>query len=199
MDWLERLRRVSTEIYVSTDIEVDGPIPGPYSMLSIGSAAYTRAGTLVATFSANLEPLPNAREHPETMAWWAENPAAWAVSHANPQSQATVMQDYVAWLKQLPGIPVFVGYPVGFDFMFVYWYLLHFVGESPFARRALDVRTFAMAQLKQPYLAVSREQLPAHYRPEMPHTHQALEDALEQGVIFCTLLQENLQTQRGVR
>ena len=29
------------EIYISTDVETDGPIPGPHSMLSIGSAAYT--------------------------------------------------------------------------------------------------------------------------------------------------------------
>ncbi|SEI19125.1 hypothetical protein SAMN05192544_103397 [Paraburkholderia hospita] len=29
-----------TEIYVSTDVEVDGPIPGPHSMLSFASAAY---------------------------------------------------------------------------------------------------------------------------------------------------------------
>ena len=101
---------------------------------------------------------------------------------------------YAQWLKQLPGTPVFVGYPAGFDFMFVYWYLLYFVGESPFARRALDIRTFAMAQLKKPYLAVSREQLPERYRGESPHTHQALDDALEQGTIFCKLLLENLQT-----
>ena len=28
------------EIYISTDVEADGPIPGPHSMLSFGSAAY---------------------------------------------------------------------------------------------------------------------------------------------------------------
>jgi hypothetical protein len=28
------------EIYVSTDVETDGPIPGVYSMLSFASAAY---------------------------------------------------------------------------------------------------------------------------------------------------------------
>lgn len=28
------------EVYISTDIETDGPIPGKYSMLSLGSAAY---------------------------------------------------------------------------------------------------------------------------------------------------------------
>ncbi len=186
---------MSTEIYVSTDVEVDGPIPGPYSLLSLGSAAYTGAGLLLATFSANLTPLPEARQDPATMAWWAQNPAAWAACRVNPQPPATVMNDYVAWLKALPGVPIFVGYPAAFDFMFVYWYLLHFVGESPFARRALDVRTFAMAQLQQPYLAVGREQLPAHYRPDQSHTHQAIDDALEQGAIFCKLLQENLQTQ----
>ena len=45
------------EIYVSTDIEADGPIPGPHSMLSFGSAAYLPDKTVLATFSANLETL----------------------------------------------------------------------------------------------------------------------------------------------
>ena len=49
---------MTIEIYVSTDIEADGPIPGPHSMLSIASAAYTAEKQLVATFSANLETLP---------------------------------------------------------------------------------------------------------------------------------------------
>jgi hypothetical protein len=31
---------MTSEIYVSTDIEADGPIPGPNSMLSFASAAY---------------------------------------------------------------------------------------------------------------------------------------------------------------
>ena len=42
------------EIYVSTDVETDGPIPGVYSMLSIGSAAYLPDKTLHGGFSANL-------------------------------------------------------------------------------------------------------------------------------------------------
>ena len=56
------------EIYVSTDVEADGPIPGPHSMLSFGSAAYLADKTLVATFSANLDTLPEAHGHPDTMA-----------------------------------------------------------------------------------------------------------------------------------
>ena len=45
------------EIYVSTDIEADGPIPGPHSMLSFASAAYQTDRTLAGTFSCNLETL----------------------------------------------------------------------------------------------------------------------------------------------
>ena len=42
------------EIYISVDIETDGPIPGPNSMLSFGAAAFSDDGKLVDTHSANL-------------------------------------------------------------------------------------------------------------------------------------------------
>ena len=58
------------EIYVSTDVEADGPIPGPHSMLSFASAAYLADKTLVDTYTANLELLPGAEGHPRTMRWW---------------------------------------------------------------------------------------------------------------------------------
>ncbi len=58
-----------SEIYVSTDVEADGPIPGPSSMLSFGSAAYLADKTLVGTFEANLETLPGANGDPKTMEW----------------------------------------------------------------------------------------------------------------------------------
>jgi hypothetical protein len=61
----------SNEIYVSTDVEADGPIPGPNSMLSFGSAAYTGGKELIGTFSANLETLTGATADPKTAEWWA--------------------------------------------------------------------------------------------------------------------------------
>ena len=42
------------EIYVSTDVEADGPIPGRNSMLSFGSAAFRRSGQMIGSFSVNL-------------------------------------------------------------------------------------------------------------------------------------------------
>src|SRR4051812_38167699 len=99
------------EIYISTDVETDGPIPGPHSMLSFGSAAYLADKTLVSTFEANLELLEGAEGHPDTMAWWQSQPEAWAACRENLQAPEAAMKNYLAWLQALPGRPVFVGYP----------------------------------------------------------------------------------------
>jgi len=178
------------EIYVSTDVETDGPIPGPHSMLSFGSAAYRADKTLVATFSANLETLPGANGHPETMAWWQTQPEAWTEARKDLQDPATVMPAYVAWLKRLPGKPVFVAYPAAFDFLFVYWYLIRFAGESPFSHSALDIKTFAMALLKTEYRESTKRNMPRRWFDPLPHTHKALDDAIEQGALFCNMLAE---------
>jgi hypothetical protein len=141
------------EIYISTDVETDGPIPGPHSMLSFGSAAYSQDKQLLSTFSANLETLEGASAHPKTAAWWATQPVAWAACRKDLQSPAVAMDKYVQWIKALRGKPVFVAYPAGFDFLFVYWYLIRFTGDSPFSHSALDMKSFAMALLKTDYRA----------------------------------------------
>ena len=179
------------EIYVSTDVESDGPIPGPHSMLSFASAAYRADKTLIATFSANLELLPGAQGDPKTMAWWGTQPEAWAATRVDPQDPADAMRRYVAWLKALPGRPVFVAYPAGFDFLFVYWYLIRFAGESPFSFSALDVKTYAMVLLRTEYREATKRNMPRRWFDDLPHTHQALDDALEQGALFCNMLAEN--------
>src|ERR1700733_3126599 len=96
------------EIYISTDVESDGPIPGPNSMLSFASAAYRPDKTLVATFEANLVTLPNPQGDPKTMEWWRGQPEALAACRQSPREAAVVMPEYVGWLKSLPGKPVFV-------------------------------------------------------------------------------------------
>lgn len=176
------------EIYVSTDVESDGPIPGPHSMLSFGSAAFSVNNGLVATFEANLETLPDASGHPDTMAWWAKNQRAWEVARADPQPIQETMARYVRWLKDLPGRVVFVGYPAGYDFLFVYWYLMRFAGESPFSHSALDIKTFAMAMLNVDYRDSTKRNMPKRWFSDKKHTHRALDDAIEQGELFMNML-----------
>jgi hypothetical protein len=176
------------EIYVSTDVEADGPIPGRHSMLSFASAAYRADKTLVGTFEANLELLDEATPDPKTMDWWRTQPAAWAACRTNLRAPAEAMPAYVTWVKALPGTPVFVGYPVAYDFMFVYWYLRAFAGESPFSHSALDIKSFAMAVLGTTYRESTKRNMPKAWFDPIPHTHVALDDARGQGALFCNML-----------
>jgi hypothetical protein len=181
------------EIYVSTDVEADGPIPGPHSMLSFASAAYLADKTLIGTFEANLTLLPEATPDPRTMEWWAGQPEAWAACRSNLREPAAAMPEYVAWLKSLPGTPVFVAYPAAYDFLFVYWYLIRFAGESPFSFSALDIKTYAMALLGGEYRESVKKNMPRRWFDDLPHTHVALDDAKGQGTLFCNMLAERLR------
>jgi hypothetical protein len=180
------------EIYVSTDVETDGPIPGPHSMLSFGSAAFLADKTMLGTFWANLELLPGAAGDLRTMDWWGrpENRSAWEAARRDPQDPAAAMKRYVEWLEGLPGKVVFVAYPAAFDFMFVYWYMIRFVGRSPFSHSALDMKTLAMALLGCPYREAVKRNMPGRWFDDVPHTHVALDDAIEQGRLFCNMLAE---------
>jgi hypothetical protein len=176
------------EIYVSTDVETDGPIPGPHSMLSFASAAFGADGAPLGTFSANLELLPGASPDPKTAAFWAGNADAYAATRAGLRDPAEAMSAYADWLAKLPGRPVFVAYPAGFDFTFVYWYLIRFTGGSPFSHSALDVKTFAMVLMKCGYRDATKRNMPKAWFGPSRHTHVALDDAIEQGELFRNML-----------
>jgi hypothetical protein len=179
---------MTEEIYISTDVEADGPIPGPNSMLSFASAAYLPDKNLVGSFSVNLETLPGASPDPKVMDWWKQHPEAWEACRVDPQPPETAMTYYVDWIDSLPGKPVFVGYPAAYDFMFVYWYLIRFVGRSPFSHSALDIKTLAMAAMNTPYRQSKKRNMPDEWFEGFPHTHNALDDAIGQGVLFCNIL-----------
>lgn len=185
------------EIYVSTDVEADGKIPGVNSMLSFGSAAYTAEKELVGTFYANLALLPDALPDASTMDWWKGQPEAWAACRLDLQEPQVAMTSYLEWLKTLPGKPVFVGFPAAYDFMFVYWYLIKFTGESPFSHSALDIKTYAMCLTGNDYRKSSKANLPKKWFAGLPpHTHNALDDAIEQGALFCNMLEYRKEQDR---
>ncbi|MGI4814910.1 MAG: exonuclease [Janthinobacterium lividum] len=189
---------MSDEVFVSTDIEADGPIPGPHSMLSFASAVYTADKQLIGTFSANLETLPGATEHPIQAAWWKTQPEAWAACRVDLRQPEEAIKAYVDWVEALPGTPVFVAYPAGFDFTFMFWYMMRFAGRCPFSWSALDVKTLAFAMTGLPYRKSIKPRLPKRWFDPLPHTHVALDDALEQGAMFCNMLAELRATQTPV-
>ena len=182
------------EIYFITDIETDGPIPAEHSMLSFACIAMNEAGEFLGEFSINLDTLPNAVVHPKTKLFWQSEPEAWAACRVDTVAPEVAMNDFVKWVHTVVknhSAPVFVGYPAGFDFTFVFWYLQKFTGGSPFSWSALDMKTFAMALTGLPLKQAIKPRLPSEWLPEnLPHTHIAIDDAREQAQIFRAMLLE---------
>jgi DNA polymerase III alpha subunit (gram-positive type) len=105
---------------------------------------------------------------------------------------------YVEWIESLPGKPVFVAFPAGFDFTYMFWYMMRFAGRSPFGWAALDIKTLAFALTGMPYRRNVKAAFPEHWHDPLPHTHIALDDAKEQGALFCNMLAE-LRKREGER
>lgn len=184
------------EHYISVDIEADGPIPGPWSMLSLGAAAYDYHGKFLDSFSVNLQTLQEAGldrwrmdPHEDTVAFWKRNPEAWKACRENTVDPLNAMIAFKDWFSKYKN-PIFVGYPAGFDFTFVYWYLTYFVGKTALSFSALDVKTLAMARMGGPYKSATKRNMPKRWFGNTPHSHIAVEDAVEQGDMCMKILKE---------
>lgn len=181
------------EIYVVVDIEADGPVPGLYSMLSIGAVA-TTSDKEVSSFYRTLKPMKEASQDPDTMEWWTRQPDAWKEVTTNTEDPLRAMNDFNAWVKDLGKTAVFVANPVALDYTFVTWYLQKFTGENPFrsdknVNRAIDLRSFIAGKFDLSFEKARRANLPEKLTVGMPiHTHNAMEDAAGYAIILRNAL-----------
>jgi hypothetical protein len=182
------------DVYISTDIEADGPIPGPYSMLAFGLAvAGTYDGATFAprdpatdTFYRELKPISDFFD-PAALKVSGLDRALLAREGTDPTA---AMREAAEWVQtQTDGArPVMVGYPVVFDWMFIHWYFMRFVGESPFGfSGALDMKTMYQQKARVTLDLAGRNDLPRELASSRRHTHNALDDAIEQAEIFNRL------------
>lgn len=185
------------EIYVSVDIEADGPIPGAFSMLNFGAAAFELGNEKpLATFEVNLSPLEGASQDPTTMEFWGRNPEAWAYVTKDPIPASQAIDQFQQWLKSLPGNPVLVTYP-SWDYMWIRWYHVRFLGHTAaqtLGLAALDVKTLAMAAMKHPTFKNTSKRTMSKNHPEWftghpPHDHTGLSDAIGQGILFLRIME----------
>ncbi|KAA0274290.1 MAG: exonuclease [Acidobacteria bacterium] len=182
------------DLYVSVDIEADGPIPGPYSMLAFGLAVaasfdgstFSPRDPTAATFYRELRPISDDYD-PEALRVAGLDRELLAREGGEP---ATAMREAAKWLGDQEAAlrPVLVGYPVVFDWMFMHWYFVRFLGESPFGfSGALDMKTMYQQKITAVLDRAGRSDLPPEIASDRPHTHNALDDAIEQAEIFNRL------------
>src|ERR1019366_4274639 len=121
--------------FISIDVETSGPIPGDYSMLSMGACVIGRPDE---GFYVELQPISDkaVADALKVTGFVLEDLAK---TGERPNSAMGRFRD---WVQNVSAgdKPVFVGFNAGFDWSFVNWYFIHFVGENPFGFAPLDVK-----------------------------------------------------------
>ncbi len=164
--------------YISVDVEADGPIPGDYSMISLGAVVVEMG--LKRTFYAEIKPISDK---------WI--PEALAVSGFTREQTLLfadaqqVMKDFNAWFVR-EGIdrPMFISDNNGFDWQFVNWYSHHFTGSNAFGHSSSNLGSL--------YKGVNRDMFVnfKHLR-KTKHSHNALGDAIGNAEALLTILSQN--------
>jgi 3' exoribonuclease, RNase T-like len=190
-----------SKIYISVDIETDGVVAGRNNMLSLGAAALNmNTGEIVGTFKKNLTTIRDLIVDRDTLNWWKSYPEMYLKARENALPPDWVIQDFVDWVDKFAGPDslIFAWKPV-MDLAFVRYYIhrFHPRGEelcinSIFARQSfgLDQKTLTAIALRQPYRKTKMDSLPPSLRLDeegnvmLKHSHDALEDAVEQAHIF---------------
>jgi hypothetical protein len=104
---------------------------------------------------------------------------------------ARAMTEFKDWISRACAgdRPVMVAFPLSFDWMFLYWYLIKYAGSSPFGHSScLDIKTMYAAKGHCPVTRSGKDQMPQELRPSRQHTHNALDDAVEQAELFAKIM-----------
>lgn len=180
---------------ISVDIETTGLAAGIHSMIALGAVAY-RDGKEVSSFYASLKEWEGSTRSEDTMKFWGRNQTEWNKIQKEARDPQTVMEEFYNWVGSLPAPRVVAGNPAVFDCTFLYWYLSVFVGEEAVNKlfdriRALDIRTYIAAFMGVPYSEAERKLIPNEWKENLPYTHNALDDARQQGVVLMNMLRAN--------
>lgn len=187
------------DAYFSADVETDGPIPGPYSILSFAlvyagsfdGTRFVRPTKYDLSWYGELKPI-SQHFQAEALQVNGMNRNRLVIEGQPPE---IAMSAAAEWVRDTAGAaaPVLVAYPLSFDWTWLYWYFTQFsVLGSPFGySRCFDLKTAVAVKSGQPISDSGRSRLPGKLRSMRAHTHHALEDATEQAEIFANVFEWN--------
>lgn len=166
-------------VFISVDIESDGPIPGDYSMLSLGACV---VGNADQTFYIELKPISSKFQN-EALEVSGLNRRGLERSGVDP---IHALRSFESWINEVAAgrKPVFLANNAGFDWMFVCWYFWHFLERNPFGHSSCDIRSYAMGAFGAAWEESSLKKLPTSIGFSEALSHNALEDALAQAPIL---------------
>ena len=173
------------EVYFSVDIEASGPIPGVYSILSIGAVV---VNSIDKTFYVELKPL-NSNFVQRALDVCGLSMERLERTGKDPEE---AMNSFSKWVRSnsVGAVPVFVSFGT-FDWMFTKWYLERYGYGNLFGVNGIDIKSYAMGMFNTTWSGTTKTRLPADLLPKGKHTHNALDDAKEQAELFANMLRRN--------
>ena len=183
------------DMYFSVDVETDGPIPGPYSMLSFAIVyagcfdgnSFIRPKNYDKFMYRELKPISDTYE-PEALEVNGLDRNRLSSEGSDP---TTAMLEAYEWVAQHAGSgsPIFVAYPLSFDWPWMNWYFNRYCRKgSPFGfSRAFDIKTAIAIKAGLPISRSGKSNIPDKLKSKFLHTHNALDDAIEQADVFGNL------------
>lgn len=191
-------RERSPDIYFSADVETDGPIPGPFSILSFALVYAGSFDGVKFERPADHKPIAFYRELKPISGSFQEE--ALRVNGLDRdrlirsgQEPRQAMSEASGWVREISksGRAVLVAYPLSFDWSWLYWYFVQFSNDgSPFGySRCFDIKTAVAVKGRVPIGEAGRTRLPDFLRSARAHSHNALDDAIEQAEIFANVFE----------
>jgi DNA polymerase III epsilon subunit-like protein len=168
------------EVFLSIDVETAGPIPGEYSLLTIGAC---NVAVPTQTFACALKPTtrnagPNALRVTGLSLDKLEHEGL------EPTAGMQAFHDWIVHTADADGTPVFVGFNAPFDWSFVNYYFHRYLGKNPFGFAALDIKSMYMGAARSSWSDTRSSQIAAVLKPSLKGDHNALHDAQYQAELF---------------
>jgi 3' exoribonuclease, RNase T-like len=205
MNSKETLRSSVTDVYFSADVETDGPIPGPFSLLSFAlvpagsfdGKLFKRPDTLSKySFYRELKPISDLFQSEALEVNGLDRERL----TRQGQEPEIAMNEAATWIRNIAGTgrPVLVAYPLSFDWSWLYWYFVRFAeAGSPFSySQCFDLKTAFAIKSHRPISESGRSKLIPSLRSPRQHSHHALDDAIEQAEIFANLFEWSGSSER---
>ena len=170
------------EFYIACDVEADGPIPGPYSMISLGMAVVGRADL---SFYTEIKPISD-EFIPQALAVSGLDRDRLILEAPTAEDAMTAAAKWVNGLRKI-GRPVFLAAPAVWDGMFIHWYFMRFTGKSPFGQTGsgIDLRSYWMGLTGCEWVETRKGIIKSKLGLKgIEHTHNAGEDARELATVF---------------
>jgi hypothetical protein len=187
----------AVDAYFSADVETDGPIPGPFSMLSFAivyagtfnGKRFERPQNYETYFYKELRPISDQFQEEALKVNGLDRDRLLKQGGVPEQ----VMSEAYQWVKKVAGEdnPVLVAYPLSFDWSWLYWYFIRYSSEgSPFGySRCFDIKTALSVKGRIPISRAGRARLDPALGSNLAHTHHAIGDAQEQAEIFANIFE----------